>query len=320
MKERSLEGKKLSIIVPLHNEESCIGKLVSVLDEQMDALNMQTEYVFVDDGSRDRTWELIEQLAEGNPRIRGIRLSRNRGHQVALTCGIHNATGDINIMMDGDLQHPPSLIPSMLRLWKEGYDVVNTQRLEQGKTLFLDALFSRLFYKLYKWLSDTEIIKNSSDFRLLDRKALNALKSLPERSKFYRGLVPYIGFRQTVIPYNCEQRFAGSRSYTLRKSFNLAVDGIFSFSTVGLKLPLFLGAMVMGIALLYFFGSVALHLLGYAEMEKGWTSIITLIILSLGLNLTFIGVFGFYIGKIASEIKGRPEYFISDVVGTDHVE
>lgn len=279
------------------------------------ALTPQFEILFVDDGSKDATFARITEMAEVDSRVNGIALSRNVGHMAALACGLDAARGDVVICMDADMQHPPELIPRMIEAWRSGYDVVNMMRRNTAETKAKGDLLSRLFYWTYNRTSDVQIIPHSPDFRLLDRRCVDALKSMPERLKFYRGMVPYIGFRQTLMEFDCPPRFAGKRSYTLRKSLKLASDGIVSFSDVGLKLPLLVGGIISVLAIAYIIVSIVLVALGITPLAPGWVSLLSFNVLSLGLNLTFIGVFGLYLGKIFNEVKRRPLYFVQTSVG-----
>ncbi|MEN9834753.1 MAG: hypothetical protein RL011_946, partial [Pseudomonadota bacterium] len=297
------------------NEADCIAKVSAELIRILGELTPKFEVLFVDDGSKDATFERITEMAKVDTRVNGIALSRNVGHMAALACGLDAARGDVVICMDADMQHPPELIPRMIDAWRSGYDVVNMMRRNTAETKAKGDVLSRLFYWTYNRTSDVQIIPHSPDFRLLDRRCVDALKSMPERLKFYRGMVPYIGFRQTLMEFECPPRFAGKRSYTLRKSLKLASDGIVSFSDVGLKLPLLVGGIISVLAIAYIIVSIVLVALGITPLAPGWVSLLSFNVLSLGLNLTFIGVFGLYLGKIFNEVKRRPLYFVQNSVG-----
>jgi dolichol-phosphate mannosyltransferase len=247
--------------------------------------------------------------------VKGVSLSRNVGHQAALACGLAAATGDVVVSVDADLQHPPSFIPKMIAAWREGYDVVNTIRRRTETEGKLDAIFSKIFYRLFNRISSVKLTPDSPDFRLLDRCAVDALNQMPEHLKFFRGMVPYIGFSQTTLTFDCPPRFAGQRSYTLRKSLKLAYDGILSFSDIGLKLPFLVGLVVMAVALIYLVGVAILVLNHATPLVQGWASLMSVSLLTLGLNLTFVGMFGLYLGKIFVEVKRRPLYFVKNTVG-----
>ena len=309
------EHFSLSIIVPSYNEGACVEQLATELGRILPSLTSNYEILYIDDGSKDDTFARITALSQNDPRINGISLSRNVGHMAALACGLDAARGDVVITMDADLQHPPALIPEMIAAWRSGYDVVNTLRHNTAATEASGDLLSRLFYAVYNRTSDVKLIPHSPDYRLLDRRCVDALRSMTERLKFFRGMVPYIGFRQTTMTFDCPPRFAGERSYTFKKSLQLAYDGVVSFSDIGLKLPFVVGLLISLIAFIYILVSVVLVLLGITPLAQGWVSLLSFNILSLGLNLTFIGVFGLYIGKIFNEVKRRPLYFVQHSVG-----
>lgn len=312
---RRAEGLSLSIVVPVHNEEGCVEALVREIERHVDPLRLQYEIVFVDDASKDRTVPIIAALARDRPRVKGISLSRNMGHQVALCCGLEASTGDLVVTMDGDLQHPPSLIPQMVRLWEQGYDVVNTLRRTSSRVGFFEGLYSFCFYRIFNLLADVKLVPGGADFRLLDRAAVDALNEMPEFFKFFRGQIPYIGFAQTALAFDCPERFAGTRSYTIRQSLRLASNGLFSFSTFGLKLPFFLGLGILALVLTYGVVAAVLVATGVTHLAEGWTSLAVLIVLSMGVQLTFLGMFGLYLGKIFIEVKRRPLYFVKGTVG-----
>ena len=303
------------MIIPAYNEAECIAKMAHELERILPTLTPEYEVLFIDDGSKDQTFARIMESATANPRINGIQLSRNSGHMAALACGLDSARGDVIICMDADMQHPPELIPTMIEAWRQGYDVVNTLRRNTAETQAKGDLLSRLFYWFYNRTSDVKVIPHSPDFRLLDRRCVEALLAMPERLKFYRGMVPYIGFRQTIMEFECPPRFAGKRSYTIGKSLKLASDGIVSFSDVGLKLPLIVGGIISVVAMIYILTSIILVAFGVTTLAPGWVSLLSFNVLSLGLNLTFIGIFGLYIGKIFNEVKRRPLYFVQNAIG-----
>jgi polyisoprenyl-phosphate glycosyltransferase len=306
----------VSIVVPVFNEEECISELVHHIGQTFLNEPYGYEIIFIDDASRDQTPLILERLSKQDPRIKGVRLSRNSGHQAALACGLATAKGDVVITMDGDLQHPPALIPQMLRLWRdENYDIVNTLRRKTIGSGYIDRIGSRLFYKVFNRVADIQLVPGAADFRLLDRRAVDALNSMQEYFKFFRGQVPYIGFKQTTIQFDCPPRFAGSRSYTLRQSLRLASNGLMSFSTFGLKLPLMLGVFILFMVLLYGGLSTALILTGRTHLIEGWLSLAVLMCLNLGVQLTFLGMIGLYVGKIFIEVKGRPLYFVDQTFG-----
>lgn len=306
----------VSIVVPVFNEEECLPELIRCIEKHLPASYPAYEVILIDDCSRDKTPLLIAAISKENSKIKGIRLSRNSGHQAALACGLAAASGDVVITMDGDLQHPPSLLPDMLKLWREdGFDIVNTLRRRTAGSGLLDRLGSKIFYKLFNRIADIQLMPGSADFRLLDRRAVDALNSMREFFKFYRGQVPYIGFKQTTLHFDCPPRFAGTRSYTLRQSLRLASSGLMSFSTFGLKLPFLLGLLILFVVASY--GGIAAVLIatGRTQLTDGWLSLVILMCLSIGLQLTFLGMIGLYVGKIFIEVKGRPLYFVDQTFG-----
>lgn len=312
MRERSY---RLSVVVPVLNEEECIPALVERLEAVLSELTDDYEILFVDDCSRDRTFDLISRAAHRNPRIKCLGFSRSRGHQLALSCGMRAATGDVVVSMDGDLQHPPELIPELVQLWRQGYDVVNTVRRSSGVKSPVKNGLSRLFYFAFNRIADIPLTPNSSDFRLLDRQCVDALSSMEEYFKFHRGLVHYIGFRQTEIQFDCPPRLAGKPAYNLKRSLRLASDGIFSFSTLPLRIPFYLGAAVLAVLSATFLYDLVFFLIGRRPFAPGWASLVVIVLLTFGVQLLFMGIFGLYISKIFIETKRRPPYFIQRSVG-----
>lgn len=301
----------LSVVIPVYNEQDCLDHLMAELKSHLDPLHLAYEIILVDDHSTDDSQKLIQKLCNQWPQLRGLRFSRNFGHQAALCAGLLESRGDAVITMDADLQHPPSLIPELLRLWRQdGYEIVNTIRAQSQGAGLIDRLGSHWFYRIFNRVADIQLTPGSADFRLMDRKCVDAVCSMGEHFKFLRGQIPYIGFKQTYLTFDCPPRFAGNRSYTLRQSLKLASNGLLSFSTFGLKVPFLLGLGVMGIVGLYGAVSVALILGGKVHLMEGWLSLAALICLNIGLQLTFIGMMGLYIGKIFIEVKNRPLYFV----------
>jgi glycosyltransferase involved in cell wall biosynthesis len=308
----------LSVVIPIHNEAECCPEMVRRLTPVLAALAVDYEIIFVDDASTDASYEIVAGLAGADTHIKCLSFSRNMGHQAALACGLESSCGDAVIMMDGDLQHPPELIPELVSKWREGFEVVNTARRSTEDVGFLKHIASRGFYRFFNSISDVKLTPDSSDFRLLDRRCVDALLSMRENLKFFRGMVDYIGFRQTVIPFDCPRRFAGSRSYSWRKSLKLASSGIFSFSTFALKLPFFLGLFVLVFVAFYGLISACLLLSGVMKASPGWTSIIVILLMTFGAHLVFMGIMGLYISKLYLEMKARPLFFIRRSVGFDN--
>ncbi|MBN2350169.1 MAG: glycosyltransferase family 2 protein [Bacteroidales bacterium] len=309
--------KTISVVVPAYNEEACIPALVEKVKEAFAPINQyQYELIIVDDGSSDNSFAIIKELSAKNKFVKGIKLSRNMGHQAALDCGLKNASGDAIISMDADLQHPPELIHEMIRLWaEEGYEIVNTQKLENEDAGFIYKIWAKSFYAFFNRYSQIKLTPSGSDFRLLSRKALEAILSMPEYHKFYRGLVNFVGFKATSIPFDVQKRFAGKRKYNFKQSLRLASDGLVSFSDFALKFPIIIGAFVFGGVILYMFYALTSLLFFNGTFEKGWTSLVAIMILSFSIQLIFMGILGVYVGKIYFEVKRRPTFFTEEKVG-----
>jgi dolichol-phosphate mannosyltransferase len=308
--------KTISVVIPAYNEQACIPELVQTIKNTLEKSEYEFELIIVDDGSIDNSFQVIKELSKKFKFVKGIRLSRNMGHQAALDCGLKHASGDAVISMDADLQHPPDLLPDMIRLWdKEGYEVITTQKLENKEAGIVYKLWAKIFYSIFNRYSQIKLTPNGSDFRLMSRKSLEAVLKMPEYHRFYRGLVPFVGFKSCNISFNVQKRFAGKRKYNFRKSLNLASDGLFSFSDFALKIPFMLGSLSFFIIILYlFYALIRLVFLGDVFV-KGWTSVIAILVLSISIQLMFMGIMGIYIGKIYFEVKRRPVYFIEEKVG-----
>jgi polyisoprenyl-phosphate glycosyltransferase len=303
----------LSVVVPIFNEVETVRELHARLSAAVSPLGSY-ELLFVDDGSDDGTWELLTECAASDPYVRLVRLSRNFGHQIALTAGVDVARGDAIVTLDGDLQDPPEVIPELVARWREGYDVVyGVRSAREGETHY-KLWTARLFYRLMRRLSPVEIPQEAGDFRLLSRRAADAVRAMPERARFIRGMTSWVGFRQTGIAYHRAPRFAGSTKYPTRRMIGFAADAITSFSTAPLRLVAAMGFVMVGFCSLY---------LGYAlykrfftdDTVQGWTTVIVLLLLIGGAQLIGMGVIGQYVGRIYEEAKGRPLYFVSEVVG-----
>jgi dolichol-phosphate mannosyltransferase len=305
---------EISIVVPVFNEAGNIGPLYERLKTVLDGLGLRYELVFADDGSRDASFEQIRALSQSDPVVKGLSLSRNFGHQVALLAGIRHASGKVVITMDGDLQHPPELIPKLYHEYLAGFDIVNTIRQDPPETGRFKKLSSRWFYSLMNRLSEVRIEPASADFRLMGRKAVTAFLEIPERDRFTRGLVSWMGFRQQVLPYQAEPRFSGKTKYTLFRMLRFAWDGITSFSSRPLRLSFYAGTVVSLLAMLYGLYAVISYLSG--KTLEGWTSILVSVLFIGGLQLLSLGIVGEYISRIFNEAKGRPLYFIKDQTDT----
>lgn len=305
---------KYSVVVPVFNEESVIDEFSTRVLAVMDSLGEPYEIIFVDDGSTDATFQKASLLASRSQAIKALRLSRNFGHQVAITAGMDAASGVAVVVMDGDLQHPPELIPEMARKWAEGFHVVNTARMETVGIPLKKKLFSKIFYKLINIDSEVPIYPDAADFRLMDRAAVEAFRQLREQDRFVRGLTSWIGFKQTSVPFNAPERHAGESKYTLRKMIRFAVNGITSFTTLPLKAVGTFGLLVAAAS--FFYAAFALYqkiVLGITV--EGWTSLLVGILFLGGVQLISIGILGAYIARIFTQVKNRPLYFVQEKAG-----
>ncbi len=302
--ERQLD--LLSVVAPVYNEEDLIDEFYARVCRALDGLRF--ELVLVDDGSSDGTSRALERLAGSDPRVRVVFLSRNFGHQTALTAGLDHAHGDAVVMLDADLQDPPELIARMLDHWRAGCDVVYAVREErEGESRFKLAT-ARWFYSLFDKLAQVELQHNSGDFRLLDRRALDALLSMRERNRFLRGMTVWVGYRQAAVPYRRDPRHAGETKYTLAKMLKFSLDAISSFSHRPLQLATLLGFLISGLAFIAIPVVIALRIAG--SYLPGFSSITIAILLLGGIQLIAIGIIGEYVGRIYDEVKGRPLYLV----------
>ena len=298
----------VSIVVPCFNESGNIQALYNLLCPVM-AEYTRYEFIFVDDGSEDNTVELIEAIRSTDSNVKLIALSRNFGHQAALKAGLDNASGDCVISLDADLQHPPDLIPDLIKKWKEGYEVVFTQREEDPNLSWMKRATSKLFYRLAQKLTSVEIHQGTADFRLMDRAVVDVLKGLDESYLFIRGLVSWVGFKQTAITYKANDRFAGKSNYTYRKMVALALSGITSFSIKPLQLSIVLGLIIASLAGIY--GIYVVYAFAFTDQAlPGWTSTTASVLFIGGVQLIMLGVLGEYVGKGFIEGKRRPNYII----------
>lgn len=305
---------KYSVVVPVFNEESVIDEFSKRVIAVMGSLKEPYELIFVDDGSSDDTFRKASVLASRHKEVKALRLSRNFGHQVAITAGMDEATGQAVIVMDGDLQHPPELIPQMISRWAEGFHVVNTARLETEGIPLKKKLFSKVFYKVINIDSEVPIYPDAADFRLMDRAAVEAFRQLREQDRFVRGLTSWIGFRQTSVPFTAPPRHSGESKYTLRKMLRFAINGITSFTTLPLKAVGSFGLIVAAVSFVYaVFALYQKMVLGVTV--AGWTSLLVGILFLGGVQLISIGVLGAYIARIFRQVKNRPLYFVQEKAG-----
>ncbi|HHU90615.1 MAG TPA: glycosyltransferase family 2 protein [Clostridiaceae bacterium] len=302
-----------SVIVPMYNEEEVITETYTRLTKVMDGIGENYEIIFINDGSRDNTGAIIREFCKNNKRIKMIDFARNFGHQIAITAGMDYAAGECMVIIDGDLQDPPELIPDMIKIWRDGYDVVYGKRKSRQGETFFKKITAKAYYRILRGLTNVDIPVDTGDFRLIDRKVSEALKQLPERSRYVRGLMSWVGFKQTAIEFERSERFAGETKYPLKKMLKLAMDGIMSFSYKPLKLASYIGAILSGISFLYLIIVVIQKLFFPETSQSGWTSLIAVSLFFNGIILLMLGIIGEYIGRIYEEAKGRPLYIISEL-------
>jgi glycosyltransferase involved in cell wall biosynthesis len=307
-----MSQKKISFVLPFYNEEGNIEKLyieVAALLTEVEK-KYSTEVICVNDGSRDNTLELLIGLHNKDKRFKVINFARNFGHQIAITAGMDNATGDAIIIMDSDLQDPPQVSLDLITKWEEGYEVVYAQR-KTRKDTFFKRTSAYVFYRLLDSLANIRIPKDTGDFRLLDKKVVNALKSFEERNRFVRGMISYIGFKQTGVLFDRDERFAGKTHYPLSKMIRFAIDGITSFSTVPLQLISQLGFVVSFLSFIGIVYAIIMRLFFPEITVSGWTFIVIAILFIGGVQMIMLGILGTYIGRIYTEVQKRPLYIIS---------
>ena len=309
----------VSVVVPLYNEEAVIGESYRRLSETMKQSGESYELIFINDGSRDNTWPMAVELAKKDPCLKLINFSRNFGHQTAITAGMDAASGDAIVVIDADLQDPPAVILDMIAKWREGWEVVYGRRVKRKGESFFKKITAKLFYRLLNALTDVHLPNDVGDFRLIDRAVCDALKSLPERNRYVRGLVSWVGFRQTAVDYVREERFAGETKYPLRKMLKLAGDAMTSFSYKPLKMSIFIGILAAISSFVYLIVVVCQRIFNRIPVT-GWATLVCLVLLLNGIVLIMLGIIGQYIGRIYDETKGRPLYIIGHRVNFEDKE
>ena len=308
------QAVRVSVAIPLHNEEAVLPELFRRLRSVLDALpGGPHQMVFVDDGSSDRTLELLEAEAKIDDRILGITLSRNFGHQTALTAALDYVTGDVTVAMDGDLQDAPEEISRFLEKYRQGFDVVYAQRMQRKEPWYLRACYF-LFYRLLAQLSEMRLPLDSGDFGLMSRRVVQQLRCLPEHHRYLRGLRTWVGFRQTKLEVERAERHAGSSKYNFVRLLKLAFDGLFAFSIVPIRAASILGALTVGLSGIFASYSVFVRIFDNGS-PRGFTAEIVLITFLSGSLLFFLGIIGEYVGRVYEEVKGRPVYIIDRLVG-----
>lgn len=310
--------RRISVVIPMYFEEEVVQECYTRTKKVLNTLNQyEHEIIFVNDGSKDRTLEILENISKHDNKVKVISLSRNFGHQAAVTCGLKYTTGDAVVIMDADMQDPPEVIEKMIKLWEDGNDVIYAQRKSrEGETKF-KLVTAKMFYRILNGLSDVEIPKDTGDFRLADRKVVDVINSLPEHNKFLRGLFSWVGFQQVPLEYERKERFAGKTKYPLRKMLKLASDGITSFSTKPLKILGILGIISVLVSILILIYALISYIFNLNQLTPGWTSLMVTITFLGGMQLLSIWLISEYIGKIYDESKGRPEYIIDKKINID---
>ena len=309
------QKKILSIVSPAYNEAENLGEFYSRVINATDNLNLEIEIIYINDGSQDSTIDIITKQRQIDNRITIIDLSRNFGKEIALTAGLDYSSGDAVIVIDADLQDPPELIPKLVEKWREGYDVVNAKRIKRKGESLLKKVMSYIYYRLLFYLSDINVPRDTGDFRLLNKNALDALLKLREKHRYMKGLFVWVGFKQKEIEYEREARFKGKTKWGFFSLFNLAFDGLTSFSIMPLRLASTIGFLSALIG--FFYGAVIVFkTLFFHEPVAGFTSLVVLVTFFGGIQLLSIGIIGEYIGRIFNETKNRPLYVVKNIQGS----
>lgn len=310
--------KKISIVIPAYNEEEVLNKLIERLAILINNTpKYEFEVIFVNDGSKDKTLEILEEIAQKEKRLKILSFSRNFGHQAAVTAGIKYVTGDAVVIIDADLQDPPELIPQMIELWEQGNEVIYGKRKKRKGESAFKLLSAKMFYKTLNTLSDVEIPKDTGDFRLVDRKVINVINQMPEHNKFLRGLFSWVGFKQYAFEYERQERKAGKTKYPFKKMKKLASDGIISFSTKPLKMLGGIGILSIIISIGILIYSLISYALKLNNLAPGWTSIMVTVTFLGGIQLLSVWIMSEYIARIYDETKQRPEYIIDKKINIE---
>ena len=303
--------KKVSVVIPMYYEEEVAEECYKRTNKVLENLeNYEYEIIFVNDGSKDKTLEILENIASKDNNVKVVSFSRNFGHQAAVTAGLKYVTGDAILIIDSDMQDPPELLPEMLKLWEEGNEVIYAKRkVRKGESQF--KLFTaKMFYKVLNGLSDVEIPKDTGDFRLVDRKVVDVVNIMPEHNKFLRGLFSWVGFKQTPFEYERQERFAGETKYPLKKMLKLAGDGIVGFSSKPLKIIGGLGVLLIAITFLFLICVLAINGVYPGKVSAGWSSLMIVMLFLSGVQLLSLYIIGEYISRIYDESKKRPQYIV----------
>lgn len=307
----STKKSTVDLVIPIFNEEGVVEQTHKRICDVIDTLGYDFHFIYVDDGSRDGTAVSIQKIAEADARVTLLRLSRNFGHQAALTAGMDAATAEVVITLDGDGQHPPEMIPQMLSLVAQGYDIVQTQRMDEAQPASFKKWTSGFFYRLINVISGTQVLPGAADFRALSRPAVDALKAMPEYHRFLRGMVSWIGYATVILPYQPADRISGVSKYSLSKMVRLAMDAVFSFSLMPLYLGLSLGGLLFFLAAAEMVYVLSFWVTGRtSSLEPGWSSLMFVILIVGGILMTLLGFIGVYVGYIFQEVKHRPIYLL----------
>ena len=304
----------ISIVAPVYNEEPILHELYRRISETMDAIGEDWELVLINDGSFDRSFEIMRELREVDDRVRLVNFSRNFGHQLAISAGLDYAQGDAVVIIDADLQDPPSVIAEMVKKWREGYEVIYAVRSQRKGETWFKLFTASLFYRVINGITGVNIPVDTGDFRLLDRRAVLALRAVREHHRFMRGLAVWIGFKQIGIEYVREERYAGETKYPFRKMLRFALDGITSFSHLPLQLATYLGFVIAGLSVLGILTTVILRLSGSQAFFGQATTLVAVLFIG-GIQLISLGIVGEYLGRIYNEVKARPLYIVCDAIG-----
>ena len=306
---------KYSFVIPIYNEEETLAELYRRISAVMARMDGSVELILINDGSRDRSLELLRELHEQDSRICYLSFARNFGHQIAVTAGLNFSSGQIVVVMDGDLQDPPELIIDMVEQWRQGYQVVYAQRTQRRKEGWFKRLPAYMYYRILRHLADVDIPIDTGDFCLMDRCVVDVLNAMPERNRYIRGLRAWIGFKQTAVKFERDPRFAGDVKYTFSKSFALAMNGLVSFSKVPLRLSIYLGLFAAFVSVLMAFLILYWRIFYPSSALTGLTIVMMAVFFLGAVQLVSIGILGQYVGRIYEEVKGRPLYTLAEVVG-----
>jgi len=307
------KNKLISVVVPVYNEELVIAQFYERLSSVLSNQNYRYEVIFVDDGCTDQTLKKMKEISQSNNNSKIITFSRNFGHMVAISAGLDYAIGQAVITMDADLQHPPELIPQLLKKWEDGADVVNTLRKEAKNTSVFKKITAIFFYWIINKIGKVKLRSNTADFRLLDRKVVSSLKNMKEHSRFLRGLISWLGYKQEFVKYQADSRFAGKTKYSFFRMSSFAIEGITSFSALPLRLATCFGIIIAFFSFVYIIYAIYMKFVGQAI--TGWASVFVAVLFIGGIQLIFLGIIGEYLSRVYEETKGRPLYIVKEKIG-----